>query len=108
MLASGSEARAQHGSERPCQRQERRDGRRYQVERREGSPGNWKTHVLDVHIAGHVILLKSIGKDQREVRTDFRPVPAGLSVAQAAALLESTVARNQSLPPRIESVVLHK
>jgi hypothetical protein len=81
-------------------------GGTFEMERREVTPGNWKTHVLDVHISGHVILLRSIGKDQREVRTEFHPVPAGLNVAQAAALLDETVARNEHRPARMEPIAL--
>jgi hypothetical protein len=81
-------------------------GGTFEMERREVSAGNWKTYVLDVHISGHVILLKSIGKDQREVRTEFRPVPAGLNVAQAAALLDETVAKNERGPAHMQPIAL--
>jgi hypothetical protein len=70
-------------------------GGTFEMERHEVAPGIWKTRVVEVHISGHVILLKCIGKDQREVRSDFRPVPADLNVASAEALLEHTVAHNQ-------------
>ncbi len=62
-------------------------GGTFNMERVEVVPGNWKTRVLDVHITGHVILLKSIGKDQIERRSDFRQVPANLTLAQAETVL---------------------
>jgi hypothetical protein len=62
-------------------------GGTFEMERVEVAPGNWKTTALDVHITGHVILLKSIGKDQTERRSEFRQVPADLTLRQAGAML---------------------
>ena len=77
------------------------------MERGEISPGDWKTRLLDVHISGHVVLLKCIGKDEHQVRSGFRPVPANLNIAQATALLNSTVAHNQAGPLQMQPVSLH-
>ena len=74
-------------------------GGTFEMERREVSLGIWKTQLLDVHISGHVIMLKCVGKDQREVRSDFRPVPADLNVASAEALLGRAVAGNRPPAP---------
>ena len=57
------------------------------MQRLEVTTGNWKTRVLDVHITGHVILLKSIGKDQDELRSEFRQVPGDLDLQHAEVLL---------------------
>lgn len=62
-------------------------GGTFYLERVEVAPGNWKTRALDVHVAGHVILLKSIGKDQTERRSEFREVPANLTLEQAEVML---------------------
>jgi len=62
-------------------------GGTFDLERVEAANRNWKTRVLAVHISGHVILLKSIGKDQDEVRSQFRQVPSDLSLEQAEAML---------------------
>jgi len=62
-------------------------GGTFNMERVEVANHSWKTRVLAVHIAGHVILLKSIGKDQDEVRSQFRQVPSDLSLEQAEAML---------------------
>ena len=61
-----------------------------------------------MHISGHVVLLKCIGKDEHEVRTGFRPVPANLNIVQATALLNSTMAHNQPGPLRVDSESLRK
>jgi hypothetical protein len=69
-------------------------GGTFDMQRVEVTAGNWKTRELDVHISGHVILLKSIGKEQDEVRTDFHQVPSSLSLPQAEAVLNEVLARN--------------
>jgi hypothetical protein len=68
-------------------------GGTFDMQRVEVTSGNWKTRVLDVHIVGHVILLKSIGKEQDEVRTEFRQVPSDISLQQAEAVLDEVSAR---------------
>jgi len=70
-------------------------GGTFNMERVEVSPGNWKTRALDVHITGYVVLLKSIGKDQTERRSNFRPVPANLTLQQAKAMLDRPLAANE-------------
>lgn len=67
-------------------------GGTFNMERVEVAGGSWKTRVLDVHITGHVILLKSIGKDQEEMRSQFRQVPSDLSLEQAEAMLNRSYA----------------
>jgi hypothetical protein len=62
-------------------------GGSFDMERVEAAPGCWKTRVLDVHITGHVILLKSIAKDQEEIRSHFHQVRSGLNLEEAEALL---------------------
>ncbi len=66
-------------------------GGSFDMERVEVAPGNWKTRVLDVHLTGHVILLKSIAKDQAERRSNFRQVPANTTLAEAEIMLEESV-----------------
>ena len=77
-------------------------GGSFDMERVEVVPGNWKTRVLDVHITGHVVLLKSIGKDQTELRTDFRQVPANLTLEGAEAMLEESVPPTATRSARLE------
>jgi hypothetical protein len=62
-------------------------GGTFELDRVEVVPGNWKTRALDVHITGHVVLLKSIGKDETERRSDFREVSPNITLQQAEAVL---------------------
>ncbi len=64
-------------------------GGRFQIERQQVVENRWKTSVLDVHISGRVVFFKSINKDQREVRSNFKPVPSDLGVPGAVALLNA-------------------
>ena len=64
-------------------------GGSFQIEREPVGSSRWKTSLLDVHIAGHIVLFKSVSKDQHEVRSDFQPVPSDLGVAGAVVLLEA-------------------
>jgi hypothetical protein len=43
--------------------------------------------LLDVHISGRALFFHSIGEQQHEVRSQFKPVPSGLSLAEAVAML---------------------
>lgn len=87
-------------------------GGSFEMERIEVVPGSWKTMVLDVHITGHVILLKSIGKDQTERRSDFHQVPPNLTLrkaetmlAQPASMVEARVAQaNGASPDRARNI----
>ena len=63
----------------------------FDMQRVEVAPEHWKTRRLDVHIKGHVILLKCVSKDQQETRSDFRQVPPDLSLRQAEAVLDAPI-----------------
>lgn len=63
-------------------------GGKFELAREQVSPDHWKTSLVEVHITGRVILFKTITKDQREARSGFKPVPAGITLGQAKALLE--------------------
>lgn len=62
-------------------------GGTFTIHRRQVSPARWKTDLVEVHIQGKVLMLKTIGKDQREARSDFRPVPDGTTLAEARDML---------------------
>jgi len=62
-------------------------GGTFTIHRRQVSAEHWKTDLVEVHVQGKVLLLKTIGKDQREARTDFRRVPDGTTVAEARDML---------------------
>lgn len=63
-------------------------GGTFQVERKQVSPDRWKTSLVDVHISGHIILFKSISKDEHELRSDFKPMPPTTTVQDAVTLLK--------------------
>lgn len=60
----------------------------FEVRREQVSETRWKTNLVDVHIQGRVFLLHTVNKDQREERTNFRPVPHDISLAAAKQLLD--------------------
>jgi hypothetical protein len=53
------------------------------------SPGIWKTSVEKIDIAGRFVLLKTIYKHQDESRTDFEPVAADTTFAQALSEIKT-------------------
>jgi len=58
----------------------------------ENGNGDWKTQRLEVHMTGRAMLFKTIARETSEVRGGFTPVPAGLSLQQAATLVRQPVA----------------
>ena len=58
--------------------------------RAEVKPGQWKTQQMQVHIDGNILLLKSVSRQEDSLHFGFQEVPFNMSVAQAAAMLEST------------------
>jgi hypothetical protein len=54
-------------------------------------PKVWEVSRLDVHISGRALLFHTIGEQQHETKTQFKRVPSGLTLAQAAALVEGGV-----------------
>ena len=67
-------------------------GGRFEVKRAPVSPDHWKTQFVDVHLDGRLLFFKTISKDQRELRSGFSPVPADITLAQAAQLLNGLIA----------------
>ncbi len=62
-------------------------GGTFEIHRRQVNALHWKTDLVEVHIQGKVLMLKTVSKDQREARSDFRPVPTGTTLAEARAML---------------------
>jgi hypothetical protein len=60
----------------------------FEIHRVQVSPEHWKTSLVAVHIQGKVLLFKNVSKEQRETRTDFRPVPRDISLEQAKEMLD--------------------
>jgi hypothetical protein len=51
-------------------------GGTFDIERREVGPGLWEITETHVHIGGHVLFFKTIGQQEDEVKTDWKPSPA--------------------------------
>jgi len=47
----------------------------------------WKTTKLDIQMDSHVILFKTISRQQDSIHKDFKLLPSTLTIAQAVALL---------------------
>ena len=63
-----------------------KQGGTFRVERREVGPGEWQITETHVHIDGKALMFKSIGEQQDELQTEFRPVGAGTTMEQALAM----------------------
>lgn len=72
-------------------------GGRFEVERQPVSGTHWKTALVDVKLRGRLVFFKTISKDEREIRSDFRPVNLDTTVAQAEQLLGSAPSGSASL-----------
>ena len=64
-----------------------RKGGTFEVVQSQVAPKDWEVSLLDVHISGRALFFHSIGEQQREVRSEFKPVPSGISLAQAASIV---------------------
>ncbi len=72
-------------------------GGRFVVEQRDVGEGRWAMVRETLEFNGKILLFKSLSISSTETATDFRPVPANLSVAQAIDFLhkgDETVAEN--------------
>lgn len=52
------------------------EGGTFQIERREVAPGRWQITETHVHIGGHALLFKTIGQQEDDVKTEWKPSPA--------------------------------
>jgi hypothetical protein len=59
-------------------------------------PQDWELTLLDVHIAGRALFFKTISEQQHEVKSDFQPVPAGTTVAEAAEMVKKNTETSAS------------
>ena len=64
-------------------------GGTFEIERTQVSSSHWKTHVIQIHVDGRMLLFKTLSKEQDETRSDFEPVSKDLDLRQAEVLLES-------------------
>jgi hypothetical protein len=63
-------------------------GGTFDVERRHLPGDRWQIDQTHVHINGHVLLFKTIGQEEDDIKTDWRPSPAH-TLDEAARLLHA-------------------
>jgi hypothetical protein len=66
-------------------------GGHFNVEQRELSPGQWDLTCMEIDMKGKALFFKTIAVKEKEYRTDFRTVPDGLTLAEAADMLTKRV-----------------
>ena len=64
-------------------------GGTFEIERTQVGPTHWKTHLVDIHVSGRMLLFKTISKQQHETRYEFEPVSKDLDLRQAEELLQA-------------------
>ena len=72
-------------------------GGKFYIEQRDVGNGRWEMVNETLDFSGKILLIKPLTIYSKETATDFRPVPADLTVAQALDLLhksDQTVAQN--------------
>lgn len=68
------------------------EGRSFQRRtQRELLPRQWDLTFMEVDIKGKALFLKTIAAKEEEYRSDFRTVPDGLTLAEAADILTKQV-----------------
>jgi hypothetical protein len=72
-------------------------GGEFRLKRTEIAPGHWEVMEIVVNMRGKALLFKTISVQQKEVHSNFQPVPDDLSLSDAAALLlkQTLVAANR-------------
>jgi hypothetical protein len=76
-------------------------GGKFYIEQRDVGGGRWETVRQTLQFNGKILMVKPLTIYSSETATDFRPLPANLTVAQALDLLHKsyeTVAQNGSSP----------
>ena len=66
-------------------------GGQFNVEQTELLPNQWELTVMEVDVKGKALFFKTIAVQENEYRSDFRGVPDGLTLAEAADLLSKQV-----------------
>lgn len=64
----------------------------FSVRRTKIGSGKWEMTSMDVNMTGKALLLKTIGVQQREYRSNFRKTPDDLTLTGAASILTSYIA----------------
>lgn len=67
-------------------------GGTFEIHRLQVSSRHWKTNLVDVHVAGTLLMFKTVSRNEREARSDFHRVPVNMTLAQADRLLAQAAA----------------
>jgi len=62
-------------------------GGTFVIVRNEIAPGEWQITETHVHISGHALFFKTIGDQEDEITSDYRPVPDSVDMKQAAEMI---------------------
>lgn len=62
-------------------------GGTFQIVRTEIAPGEWQITQTHVHISGHALFFKTIGDQEDEITSDYKPVPDNVDMNKAAAMI---------------------
>lgn len=63
-------------------------GGTFSVKQEDVGTGHWEMTLLDVHMNGKALLFKTIAVREKEVYSNFRPVPTNTTAKEAVRLLE--------------------
>jgi hypothetical protein len=66
-------------------------GGHFNVEQRELLRGQWDLAFMEVDMKGKALFFKEIDVSEKEYRSDFRTVPDGLTLTEAADMLTKQV-----------------
>jgi hypothetical protein len=64
------------------------EGGTFNVKQSEVAPEHWEITLLRVNMHGKALFFKTISVQQNEIRSDFQPVPANITLAQASEELQ--------------------
>lgn len=68
-------------------------GGTFTIERQAVSDTHWKTSRIGIHVSGHIVLFKSISRQQEEIRSGFYSLPATTTLKDAIGLLNQKAAQ---------------
>lgn len=64
-------------------------GSTFEIVRTKVAPGNWQITQTHIHISGHALFFKTIGDQEDEVTSDYRPVPDGVDLQKADEMIRN-------------------
>jgi hypothetical protein len=70
-------------------------GGTFDVHRQQIGPNVWEITATHIHIHGHALIFKSIGEEQDEETSHYKPAPPGITPAVAAKMLNDGAVAKQ-------------